>query len=284
MSKINDVQKVIWSLKNDNSSVDNNVVKLLSSVANPSLLMNGDFKINQRGNTGKIVAIGYTIADRWKLESGAYEKVAGGVKLTAGTKISQWVEGFDKVNTPLTISVCTDSGVTAETSTVTIIEGAAISKRLLTTTDYYVDFIYDGTYSRFALTSTLTALVVNYIKVEVGQIATRYFDKPFAEELRDCQRYFLKVVGGRYASIAFEANAWSFIPTPTTMCETNLAITIVAPGLIHNLDYYSKPLSITWFYVKSNGIDMQVTHSYSLPSGSQTAVWEDVQMNFEAEA
>lgn len=283
MSKINDVQKIIWRMKNESGKAEQDLSSVLSSISNPNILMNGEFKVNQRGGSGEISTLGYTIADRWKLEAGTYERLSAGIKLNENSKISQWIEGFDLVDKPITISVKTDEKVFSETIVFSVTFGTAQTTKFLITDDFYAELTYNGSYVTFSLTSNTNDLHIYYIKLEVGEIATKYSPKNFIEELLECQRFYIKIQGGRYAGIAIKKNAWVFIPLPVQIYSGTAKIKMTTPGNVHCLDVYYPPNSISWFSVKNNGIDMEVNVGYSFPELPHVAVWEDMQLEIEAE-
>lgn len=53
--------------------------------SNPNLLINPDFRINQRGKTGVISDAGYFV-DRWQLVNGTAEITANGILLNGTMK------------------------------------------------------------------------------------------------------------------------------------------------------------------------------------------------------
>ena len=134
------------------SSKNAETANFAKNVSNPNLLINGDFKVNQRGGTTYTEAGKYTV-DRWKLVSGSVEVVTGGIILN-GT-IIQKLE-----HTP-TMQVVASSNA------------GTIS------------------YSNGAVTlSTTTATLITYAKLEVGTTATPFSPRSYAEELAMCQRYY----------------------------------------------------------------------------------------------
>lgn len=283
MSKINDVQKIIWRMKNESGKAEQDLSSVLSSISNPNILMNGEFKVNQRGGSGEISTLGYSIADRWKLESGTYERLSAGIKLNKNSKISQWIEGFDLFGKTITISVKTDEKIFAETIVFSATSGTTQTTNFLINDNFYAGLTFNGSYVTFFLNSNINNLHIYYIKLEVGEIATKYSPKNFIEELLECQRYYIKIQGGRYAGITIQNNAWIFIPLPVQIYSSTAKINISSPGNVHCLDAYYPPNSISWFSVKNNGIDMEINLNYSFPELPQVAVWEDMQIEIEAE-
>lgn len=282
MGKINDVEKIIWRMKNDSGKTEQDISTILSSISNPNLLMNGEFRVNQRGGSGVISTLGYTIADRWKLVAGDYKKVDNGILLNNGSEISQAVENFDYKGVPITASVCLSSGIVSGTNTINYTAGTAKTINFISTTSFSLDCLYDGSNVRFVLKSNADNLTIKYVKVELGNIATQYHFKNYAEELSACQRYYLKVSGGRYAGVAFGTKGWFFFPTPTKMHKLN-SITMQSAGRIHNMTQIAIPTEITGHTLLYNGVDVYVNHSKNYATGNDVATWEDVTLIFDGE-
>ncbi len=148
------------------SSKNAETANFAKNVSNPNLLINGDFKVNQRGSTTYTEAGKYTV-DRWKLLSGSVEVVTGGIILN-GT-ITQTLE-----HTPAMQVVASSNAGTIS-------------------------------YSNGAVTlSTTTATLITYAKLEVGTTPTPFSPRPYAEELAMCQRYgFMLQLNYRSRSVIY---------------------------------------------------------------------------------
>lgn len=134
-----------------------------NKISNPNLLINPDFKINQRGKSGTIIPnknvdgedIHTYFVDRWGVDSGSVTINADGTLTLNGT-ISQILE--NSVGTNVTASV--SAGTAA----------------------------YDNTTQTFTITGN--GDVISWAKLEIGSIATPFITPDPVEELRKCQRYY----------------------------------------------------------------------------------------------
>ena len=128
-----------------------------TNASSPNLLINPDFRINQRGASGTISATGYFV-DRWQLTGGTVTVNANGTITLDGT-ITQTLEN------------AVGADVTASANA-----GKA-------------------TYVNSTRTFTLTANgeIIKWAKLEVGNVATPFSPPDPATELNKCQRYYQKI-------------------------------------------------------------------------------------------
>lgn len=193
----------------------NNNTTSLKDLANPSILINGDFRnpVNQRGKSSYNVNGEYTI-DRWKL---AYEN-SGTMTVNDGyISISNGVAN----NTFLQYNCDTDMRVLeGEKVTFTIVYKSTATYRLSSfigsaeeDVNIYLTPIDDWTVKTLTLdlsswkysigkvessiilqsydgsSFTNGTLDVKYIKLELGSVATPFIPRPYGEELALCKRY-----------------------------------------------------------------------------------------------
>lgn len=185
----------------------------LSEKANQNLLINGDFKVWQRGTTfTPNSGYNYT-ADRWILSQGIVsgakvEKMSsGGLKLscllTGYAKLEQRGEKSDflrkyfDANNDITLSAKINGTVysgkinTIDSNGVTIFSPKTIysnSNFLIgITTANNANYDYSVVIN---LTSTSVQLEIEWVKLELGSIATHFVPRPIEEELALCQRYY----------------------------------------------------------------------------------------------
>lgn len=153
--------------------------------SNPNLLINPDFKINQRGATS-YTSNGYTV-DRWKINSGAVKTSSSGITVTLNNK-GQFIQQFENTLSgtyTATIKVTSITGDCAlfigshslqlnKAGTFTITENGSIAGISL--------------YKSTAGTCTIN---VEYIKLEQGSVSTPFIVPDYATELVKCQRYYV---------------------------------------------------------------------------------------------
>jgi hypothetical protein len=160
----------------------------------PSLLVNGDFAINQRAFAGGALASGVYGHDRWKadLAGTSYTSASSTqiVTLTSG-RLSQSVEpalwGFvNLASRQITVSVENPAGgditVTVGSATGTITPGSGRRGATLTTAA--------GDTGPLPVKLAGTAVSFARAKAEIGTVATSWVARPSAQELQLAKRYF----------------------------------------------------------------------------------------------
>ena len=154
--------------------------------SNPNLLINPDFRINQRGLTGwsvvyddsgvPITATQTYIMDRWRIMDGSINITNGIITLT-GTIIQVLENGIG----------------TNFTATVSVASGTATAS-------------YDDTTRTFTIIGNRA--VLNWSKLECGNVATPFIPPDPATELMKCRRYYRTMSRG---ALAFAVNAASVV-------------------------------------------------------------------------
>lgn len=183
------------------------------SRANPNLLINGDFQVNQRGLTTYTEIKKYTV-DRWvQREHGTVEIVNGGIRVncteTGQVGINQSLETFSKLfGKTLTLSMKVNAiigsnwilrATSANNSywhTHPIAEKTSISTIGIHSVTFDFDASSMSNYPLFNIgifgnCSQGDYIEIEYIKLEVGSVATPLSPRPYAEELNLCQRYYM---------------------------------------------------------------------------------------------
>ena len=131
---------------------------LPTTVSNPNLLINPDFKVNQRGVAGTFSGIRKYFVDRWQLVSGTVVVNSDGT-LTLNGSIRQLLEN------------AVGSNVTASVSA-----GTAV---------------YDDTTKTFTITGN--GDVISWAKLEIGSTATDFSPPDPTTELLKCYRFFYRI-------------------------------------------------------------------------------------------
>lgn len=185
-----------------------------ASYLNPNVLLNPNFKINQRGK--KVYSgDGYTV-DRWLGYEGlTVTPLANGVRLeSAGKKssssenlfVQKFEEGFETfAGRAMTLSCKIDGelySATAEIPKTNDCEKTFISVDLGSHSDAESNFLYfkidgDGVVSVAFDLSDGASFNLEYVKLEFGESATEFCPPNYTDELNRCKRYYFES-GGTY--------------------------------------------------------------------------------------
>lgn len=154
--------------------------------SNPNLLINPDFKINQRGATS-YEQQGYSV-DRWKIWNVTVTPNAnGGItvkndKYTDSGNILQYLENATEGDSTLSCYVTSVSGtvtmVADDNSQVVLKQGLNVVHTSASTKAFII-FLNRG-----------TSITLKWVKLEQGTVATSFIAPDLIEEYQKCQRYF----------------------------------------------------------------------------------------------
>ena len=203
-----------WVSINDNGNADTLDGLHANEIAsNPNLLINPDFKINQRGNT-VYTTTGYTV-DRWLMQVGfEITPLENGIRIcptravasnlfaiVQDIPVSKAMLGNDYTLT-VNLSVTNDYAYAAvyaynsENTVIRLTPKIKLNAGLNSTT---ITNIPDNTaYIRVQITinsgaQTSDALEILWTKLELGSVATPFVPPDPATELAKCQRYFYRM-------------------------------------------------------------------------------------------
>ena len=185
------------------------------NIPGENLLINGDFKVNQRGLSSYSTTQKYTV-DRWVLRAVSATVQTNGIRLQctgSGTGgFNQSIENYESLygrTLTMSIKVRAIKGnwrIRACSANHSYNYSNNISEISLTSTGIFsktFEFSSSSmsTYPYFNIGVYYTAeivgdyLEIEYIKLEIGDIATKFSPKPYIEELQICQRYYRKLSG-----------------------------------------------------------------------------------------
>lgn len=285
----------------------------LKDLANPSLLINGDFRnpVNQRRKSSYNVNGEYTI-DRWRFINDnngtmtindGYISISNGVanntylqynydtdmkvlegekvtftivyKSTATYRLSSFIGSAEEdVNIYLTpIDDWTVKTLTLDLSSWKYSIGKVESSIILQS--------YDG--SSF----TNGTLDVKYIKLELGSVATPFVPRPYGEELALCQRYYEEVPAGQQVlGVKDNVNAfiyWNFIVEK----RINPTVSFTHPGYdnnhvnaySNNIELANTPVEIEW--TNKRTARMKIPALSSVPIGSAISAFGAITIDAE---
>lgn len=193
--------------------------------SNPNLLINPDFKINQRG-LNSYTSDGYTV-DRWRVASStlnATTKTLSSSNREGGTLL-QYLEGSNAGTFTVTLNAISVTGTVyfSWKDGATYRRGATITKGINT-----------YTFSASSLTcvgievATGASVQLSYMKLEQGAVATSFIAPNQAEEYLKCERFYQRVSLDLYPISL--TNSQGFVPlnletalrsTPTVSYWTN---------------------------------------------------------------
>lgn len=169
--------------------------------SNPNLLINPDFKINQRGATS-YEQQGYSV-DRWKIWNVTVTpSTSGGITVKndkyadTGTFI-QILENATEGDSTLSCYVTSVSGtvtmVADDNSQVVLKQGLNVVHTNKSTKKITI-FLNQG-----------TSITLKWVKLEQGKVATEFIVPNYAEELTKCKRFFqvLNVFEGFVGSVSY---------------------------------------------------------------------------------
>ena len=175
-------------------------------LSNPNLLINGDFRVNQRGKTSYThtgEAYGYTyFVDRWFAWGqnpftfdASTKTLTPNTSNTGNSLLSQWIEDVSGIlGKTITYSVSTNDTVYSKTLNIPTTLSNNVSLGVLSTSFGKLRVWSNNNRLRFdIIVSYNQSIVLNYAKVEIGSMATAFSPRPYAEELAMCQRYYYKI-------------------------------------------------------------------------------------------
>lgn len=157
--------------------------------SNPNLLINPNFKINQRGASS--YTSGYTV-DRWRISNATLNATTMTLSSSnsSGGTLLQYLEGSNAGTFTITLNAISVTGTVyfSWKDGTTYKRGATITKGINT-----------YTFSASSLTcvgievAAGASVQLDYLKLEQGSVATHFVEPNKAEELLKCQRYYEKM-------------------------------------------------------------------------------------------
>lgn len=173
------------------SNMEDVTAYMSDKFSNPNLLINPDFKINQRGQKRyEVTGIQYVV-DRWMFSGGNVAvSESGGITIlssdSAGSWFTQKLEKELEGIATLSIKVSNINGRISLSS--------PSNNLFITSPGVYSITLSDITEFNMFLDPN-TSVTIEWTKLEKGSIATPFVAPNPAEELIKCQRYYAKTVG-----------------------------------------------------------------------------------------
>lgn len=237
----------------------------VSQLSNPNLLINGDFSINQRGETSYSTNNKYTV-DRWNLLYGSLiVNNDGSVTHTSNNTcqgIRQYIEYPSRLaGKTVTLSCkCSSTGqktiqlnrnstnlgnINVPTSGDSVLSFSTTIPSDISDDDKLIVILYTPAAGQ--------SITYYWAKLEIGSVATAFSPRPYAEELALCQRYYQK-----YSP----TNSYSLIGTGIVFSTRVIAIGVslpvtlrTSPTLTVNGDFYVRTTSAT--YTNDNALTLK---------------------------
>lgn len=266
---------------------------------NPNLLINGDFRVNQRGASGTQNGNAKFPVDRWKTAAvnafcttnldtnGNVESVTVGITsvTTSGGRNALIYNFEDKdfkelLGKQVTLSVSYENLVSDVANSVRIRfdSGVDNGSKVLTETSGIAILTFtvnqNATQLVIQIAGTSSALnyslKLNWAKLELGSVATTFSPRPYAEELALCQRYGIPIsLHGSVGAITGDGVTMDVsVPIPTTLRQYHSLTNIGLPTIRGNGAYNIDVSSITYNGLDKNRIILKVTASTSLTKHS----------------
>lgn len=204
-STLSNLLGAVNKIENGKLAVDS--AKIAQNVSNENLLINGDFKINQRGQNYYSGMSAYTV-DRWR-NSGTYLTVNEDKTITIShfggwNYFYQRIEDISKfLGKTVTFTVnIKEISYTNGNPVISLNDGSTTNSEIITQPGIYsitktisetatkldCRLLLNNTAMASGETSDISS-TIEWAKLEVGETATNFIPKNTATELSDCQRY-----------------------------------------------------------------------------------------------
>jgi hypothetical protein len=181
--------------------------------SNPNLLINPDFKINQRGATSYTSAVAQTIkvvysVDRWSLYGHSLTVNSDKSVTITPTTYSDGAL-IQNLETPVDGDITVQVYAVGVSGTATVSVGpsdGSSTTEIGTLKNGLNTFTFSKGIKRLVIRVKSGTLTLKYAKVEQGTVATTFVAPNYADELIKCQRYYFK----RYYYYVFYSGSASF--------------------------------------------------------------------------
>ena len=224
------------SLESNLNSLETNVSTIKQNIANQNLLINGNFKINQRGSSSYVSATSSTptyMIDRWAMTwAGSLTSINdNSISIQFVRQYSvfkQMIENYkDFKGKTLTASFKIANLSATSGVYIRISDGVGSSSKEIKSANgsFFVTRTIDENATELNVnilntnaTGATVTLDIEYAKLEFGELATPFNPRPYAQELEMCKRYCLKLTctnSAKAYSTTFAYNTTSvgvFIP------------------------------------------------------------------------
>lgn len=211
------------------------------NVCNANMLVNGDFSVNQRGSeTYAFDKVGGYFSDRWFSGSGQSWTINSDTTITqtntSGQKnrwFCQWIEDYKKIlGKTITISMKVKDAIAGKEYKLGVYDGTSVTgisgiykedgEQIVSVT-FSVPESVSGTklgviaYPRNEMVQD-AKITVCYVKMELGEHATKFVPKSYAEELALCHRYYQNIrISGNAITASSTSKLYPSVPIAVPM-------------------------------------------------------------------
>ena len=298
-SYLSKVLGAINKIENGSVSVENaKVAETAKNVINSNLLINGDLKINQRGKETYSGSNIYCV-DRWMIttQTSSYNTITKHFKTTTQYgSIRQNIENYtDFAGKTLTLS-CKISHVVSDADDLYLafMDGVNTNKVKITEPGILsvtATLTENPTRLSCMIYKTGTSgqaceVVVDYMKLEVGETPTTFVPRLYAEELALCQRYYYTTTGSNSTGLcglavnAFNTKIYQMLwEFPVTM-RTDPTITKNGEFNIQVKGVVDTILAITSQLCSGDKIALR----FNVENGTEIGNTGSIQKNYDATA
>ena len=254
------------------------VADIALNASNSTLLINGDFKINQRGSTIYNCTKNEYTVDRWMGFNGLkVTKNTAGITISntnsSGSglfqqKLEETYSSF--AGQALTLSAKIDGEIYSLTTTFAssspTSQGTIASKEIKTGVSLTLTYFANDIFSVGITLSSGKSLTLTYIKLELGTTPTAFAPRTTAEELALCQRFFwmsTASLAGNYPGYNINEQTARFIIFLPVVMRTNPTISQLNLNSIAILSDGSQftPTEISYQQYSNNNSTNQITYS-----------------------
>lgn len=278
---------------------------LLNSLSNPNLFINGDFRnpVNQREKS-QYTSNNYCI-DRWKKWTDKFTtSVQNGFLRNQGTWITllQYIEESPKLFKKGTVFTMSAKVKCEKTRPVKFSyydhsSGNHIGElcpEITVGTDWKVishtvtvtaDTVHQNT--AFCIETSWNdndnaTLDIEWMKLELGSVATPFVHRPYDEELALCKRYYQY---GTYRGVGslYTTNGYLYVPLNVNLRITPTLGTKSVAGVIRTANGHADVKTISSAGLCGNGIMLEYTHEIRDPVRNTPVFWDNGKLELDSE-
>lgn len=254
----------------------NNAIKTLAltnDISNPNLLINPNFKINQRGQSTYSISpsSGYTV-DRWKLWNGTLTVNSDNTITFSATSTSSLIQILEN---PCTEECYASVYVTSVTGTFSLYNEDSSGKYTGDTLlKYGLNYVKFTGCKTFAIGTNGGSITLKYAKLEKGSNVTQFIEPDNTTELLKCKYFYNKLAIYTGYNIAMgQKNSYLYLPlnqkmrTNPTIVLNKLSIVVAIPENNTNKKYNIQDIELSFLYDNCIYICIRLNAGYSIWTG-----------------